>query len=118
MTPEEWQKRLDEDFPRGMVVQIGDDDDMRFRTTGFAVVGESGDNPVLRCLSDSTDKDFTATPTSYEVVRTDPVTVATLDQADGPSLIFGGNISEEEGKEWDDLRKEQRAMLLQLGWYQ
>ena len=105
----EWQTRMDEDFPNGLVVHYGNPT-ITVPVIALHVVGEKNGNPVVTFSDFGEAKSWEDELTSYEVTQEKPKLVRATGASLG-ALQFSGNIGGGLEKLANERRPAQRAYV-------
>lgn len=98
LTKEQWQERFDEDFPRGLIIEISYGDvetDPTYTSPRVAVTGMNGIMPRVYMVIWGTSKSFEFSVVSYKIAQTKPVVVADVMSDDGQRWRWSSGVSDE-----------------------
>ena len=93
---EEWQTRFDEDFPRGLIIELSYGDvamDPAYTSPRVAVTGMNGIMPMAYVSRVASSKSFDFSVASYKIAQTEPVVVADVISDDGQRWRWSSGVS-------------------------
>lgn len=120
ITQEEWQQRIDHDFPYGARCKretyAGDPDPWSFRTACLTIVSLVNEHPKLIFFAADVDgHDYRIVLLTYTEIQTEPVRVIRTTCPDQSSWTFADAIPEHVGEAWKERKRFERRLALELG---
>jgi hypothetical protein len=98
LTQEQWQTRFDEDFPRGLILELSYGDvetDPTYTSPRVAVTGMNGIMPMVYLSIVDSSKGFDFSVASYTIAQTEPVVVADVLTSEGWRCRWSSGVSDE-----------------------
>jgi hypothetical protein len=114
LTQDQWQKRFDDDFPRGLIIELSYGDiatDPTYTSPRVSVTGMNGIMPMVYLSIVASSKSFDLSVASYKIEQTEPVVVADVISADGQRWRWSSGVSDEMAEILIPLRDDPNVTL-------